>query len=310
MKKKSEMLREQLKENKPLFIPGAFNGMSARILEKVGFDAVYMTGYGTSLNLLGMPDAGYATMTEMVMNAKYMNNSISAPLISDADTGYGNALNVRRTITEFIQAGVAGVHIEDQIMPKRCGHVAGRQLVPIEEAVSKYKAANDARNELDPDFLLIARTDARGAYNGGIDEAIRRGNAYAEAGADVIFIEGPTSEDEVKTFCKKIDKPILYNSAGVSPRISLQRLGEIGVSMVILPGATMRVAAEAMFDFATKLKQEGVLVEKEWKEGFESNHPIGDFHDFAGFSEVKKLEEQYLTESELDKYKNSIGFQP
>lgn len=308
--KKSKVLRQLLEKNAPLFIPGAYNAMSAKILEEAGYDSVYMSGYGTSLNLLGMPDAGLATMSEMVLNAKYMSNSVSVPLIADADNGHGNAINVRRTIAEFIQAGVTGVHIEDQSLPKRCGHVAGRELVPIEEAISKYKAANDIRNELDPDFLLIARTDAVGAHNGGVEEAIKRGNAYAEAGADIIFVEGVTTEEELIKFSKEIKKPLLYNYTGISPRLTLERLGEIGVAIVIVPGALMRVGAQAMYDFAVKLKEEGLLVERDWQEDFEKNHPLGNFHEFAGFPEIKKTEEKYLSDKELSKYDDSKGYQP
>ena len=141
-----------------------------------------MTGYGTSLSLLGMPDAGLATMTEMHLNARNISNAVDIPLIADSDNGYGNAINVIRTVREYIQTGTAAIHLEDQIIPKRCGHVAGRLVIPIEEAVGKYKAASDARNELDPDFMIVARTDARGAHGGTLDDAILRANAYLEAG--------------------------------------------------------------------------------------------------------------------------------
>src|SRR6266478_2169628 len=181
----TSQLRQLLKSGKPLFVPGCYNALSARILADVGFPAVYMTGYGTSLSLLGMPDAGLATMTEM------------------------------RTVREYIGTGVAGIHIEDQVIPKRCGHVAGRRVIPIDEAVGKYRAADAVRRELDPDFVLIARTDARGA---SLDEAIRRANAYLAAGADLAFVEGPTSVDEVRRVCREVKGPVFYNQTGVSPR--------------------------------------------------------------------------------------------
>src|SRR5256884_7434871 len=186
-------LRQLLKSGNTLFVPGCYNALSARILADVGFPAVYMTGYGTSLSLLGMPDAGLATMTEMHLNARYIANAVPVPVIADADNGYGNAINVMRTVREYIGTGVAGIHIEDQVIPKRCGHVAGRRVIPIDEAVGKYRAADAVRRELDPDFVLIARTDARGAHGGSLDEAIGRANAYLEAGADLAFVEGPTS---------------------------------------------------------------------------------------------------------------------
>ena len=194
-------LRELLGTGKTLFVPGCYNALSGKILETVGFPAVYMTGYGTSVSLLGLPDAGLATMTEMHLNARYIANAVSVPVIADSDNGYGNAIGVIRTVREYIQTGVAGIHLEDQAIPKRCGHVAGRRVIPIAEAVGKYRAADAVRRELDPDFVLIARTDARGAHGGCLDVAIRRAKAYLEAGADLAFVEGPTSVDEVRLIC-------------------------------------------------------------------------------------------------------------
>src|SRR5678816_2858786 len=217
-------LRELLRSGRSLLVPGCYNALSARILAEVGFPAVYMTGYGTSLSLLGMPDAGLATMTEMHLNARYIAGAVSVPVIADADNGYGNAINVIRTVREYVGTGVAGIHIEDQAIPKRCGHVAGRQVIPIEEAAGKYRAAAQARDEADPDFILIARTDARGAHGGSLDEAIRRANAYLEAGADMAFVEGPTSVDEVRRICREVKGPIFYNQTGVSPRFTLDEM--------------------------------------------------------------------------------------
>src|SRR6266540_1116896 len=154
----TSQLRQLLKSGRTLFVPGCYNALSARILADVGFPAIYMTGYGTSLALLGMPDAGLATMTEMHLNARYIANAVALPVIADADNGYGNAVNAIRTVREYIQTGVAGIHIEDQVIPKRCGHVAGRRVIPLEEAVGKYRAAVEARRDLDPDFVIIART--------------------------------------------------------------------------------------------------------------------------------------------------------
>ena len=308
--RKSDMLRGLLLQRKPLLLPGAYNAMVARILEMAGFEAVYMTGYGTSATLLGMPDAGLITMNEMVMNAKYINDAIKLPVVADCDTGFGNAINTRRSVAEFIRAGIAGIHIEDQVMPKRCGHVAGKTLVSLEEAVGKIRIADDTRAELDPSFMLIARTDARSVNTGGVDEAIRRGRAYVKAGADADFVEAPQTEDEIKRFCQEIDAPIFYNCGGDSPRLSLERLGELGVSMVITPGATMRVTAAAVYDFAVGLKNDGLLFEDAWRERFESSHPLGKFHDFAGFPEIRKLEEKYLPEEDIAKYNGALGFQP
>src|SRR2546423_5855946 len=173
----------QLLKSTPLVVPGCYDAMSAKVLEQAGFPAVYMTGYGTSRALLGMPDAGFATRTEMHLNARYIANAVAAPVIADADNGYGNAINVMRTVREYIQTGVAGIHIEDQVIPKRCGHVAGRRVIALEEAVGKYRAADAVRRELDPDFVLLARTDAPGATRGSLPQASRPATPYLSAGA-------------------------------------------------------------------------------------------------------------------------------
>src|SRR5213596_1635653 len=238
-------LRQLLKSGQTLFVPGCYNALSARILADVGFPAVYMTGYGTSLSLLGMPDTGLATMTEMHLNARYIANAVAVPVIADADNGYGNAINVMRTVREYIGTGVAGIHIEDQVIPKRCGHVAGRRVIPLEEAVGKYRAADAVRRELDPDFVLIARTDARGASGGSLDEAIRRANAFLAAGADLAFVEGPTSVDEVRHICKEVKGPVFYNMTGVSPRFTLEEMRALGISVCISPNAMLRAALAA-----------------------------------------------------------------
>ena len=307
--KQSKRLRELMEAKKTLIVPGCFNAMSAKILEKAGFSAIYMTGYGTSLSLLGMPDAGLATMSEMHTNARYIANAVDVPLIADSDNGYGNAINVIRTVREYIQTGAAGIHIEDQIIPKRCGHVAGRQVIPLREAVGKFRAASDVRNELDPDFVLIARTDARGAYEGNLDIAIERANAFLEAGADVAFVEGPTDKDEISRICREVEGPIFYNQTGISPRLNEDEMNALGIAITILPGATMRVALRAMYDFAVKIRDEGVMAEADFFSDFQ-DHPVGDFHTFAGFNQIKDWEEAYLSEDDLEKYTSSIGHQP
>ena len=302
-------LRQLLSSGKPLLVPGCYDALSARILETAGFPLLYMTGYGTSLALLGLPDAGLATMTEMHLNARYIAGAVRAPVIADADNGYGNAINVMRTVREYIGTGVAGIHIEDQAIPKRCGHVAGRRVIPMEEAVGKYRAADAVRRELDPDFVLIARTDARGAHGGSLDEAIRRANAYLAAGADMAFVEGPTSVDEVRRVCREVKGPIFYNQTGVSPRFSLPQMQELGIRVTILPGATFRATIEAVYDLAVALRDEGPLAEERFAERFKG-HPLGDLHTFAGFDRIREWEAQYLPPEELDKYADSVGHQP
>ena len=307
--KMTQRLRGLLKAGKTLFIPGCYNAMSARVLDQVGFPAIYMTGYGTSLSLLGLPDAGLATMTEMQLNARYIANAVSVPVIADADNGYGNAINVMRCVREYIQTGVAGIHIEDQVAPKRCGHVAGREVIPIAEAVGKYRAADAARREIDPDFVIIARSDARGAHGGSISEAIDRVNAYLEAGADMAFVEGPTSLAEVERMCREVRGPVFYNMTGVSPRMSLERMQELGIAITITAGTTMRATLQAVYDIAVKLRDEGPMAEAAFAEAFKK-HPLGDLHTFAGFNEIREWENAFLPADQLDKYSDSVGHQP
>jgi 2-methylisocitrate lyase-like PEP mutase family enzyme len=307
--KKTTRLRERLKTGETLFVPGCYNALSARILDKVGFDAIYMTGYGTSLSLLGMPDCGLATMTEMHLNARYIVNAADAPVIADSDNGYGNAINVIRTVREYIQTGVAAIHIEDQIIPKRCGHVAGRMVIPMEEACGKYRAADYARKELDPDFLLIARTDARGAHGGTLDDAIARANAYLDAGADMAFVEGPVDVAEVKRICAEVKGPILYNQTGISPRFTQRELQELGIAITIAPGALLRTTMQACYDLAMAMREDGPDAEKNFAKQFQE-HPIGDFHTFAGFDQIMEWEREFLGEAELAKYADSVGHQP
>jgi len=301
-------LRHLLK-SAPLVVPGCYDALSGKVLERAGFPAVYMTGYGTSLALLGLPDAGLATMSEMHLNARYIANAVAVPVIADADNGYGNAINVMRTVREYIQTGVAGIHIEDQAIPKRCGHVAGRRVIPIEEAVGKYRAAAAVRRDLDPDFVLIARTDARGAHGGSLDEAIRRANAYLEAGADLAFVEGPTSVDEIQRVCQEVRGPVFYNQTGVSPRLTPDQMKELGIAVTILPGATLRVALQAIWDFAAALRAEGPVAEARFAERFK-DHPVGDLHTFAGFDQIRAWEAEYLPPEEQEKYQASVGHQP
>lgn len=302
-------LREYLKSGKTLVVPGCYNAMTAKIFEDVGFPAVYMTGYGTSLALLGMPDAGLATMSEMHLNARYIANAVDVPLIADCDNGYGNAINVIRAVREYIHTGAAAIHIEDQIIPKRCGHVAGRQVIAMDEAVGKYRAAADARDGIDPDFVIIARTDSRGAVGGTLDIAIERANAYLAAGADVAFVEGPTSREEVERVCREVKGPVLYNQTGISPRFTEAEMNDLGIAITILPGACHRVTLKAVYDFAADLKDRGPMVESELFESMKG-HPVGDVHTFAGFNQIKAWEESYLADDELEKYAGTVGHQP
>jgi 2-methylisocitrate lyase-like PEP mutase family enzyme len=309
MKRATTRLRELLARGPTLYAPGCYNAMSARVLEAAGFEAIYMTGYGTSLSLTGLPDVGLTTMSEMVANARYIAQAVRIPLLADADTGFGNAVNVIRTVREYIAAGVAGIHVEDQVSPKRCGHVAGRLVIPIEEAVGKIRAAVDARNDVDPDFVLVARTDARGASGGSLDEAIRRANAFIEAGADLAFVEGPTTAEEVKRIVREVKGPVFYNMTGVSPRFTLEEMRAMKIAMCISPNAMLRSALAAMHDLAAAMKAEGPVAETRFMQGFK-DHPLGDLHTFAGFDQIREWEREYLGEEAMKKYADSVGHVP
>jgi 2-methylisocitrate lyase-like PEP mutase family enzyme len=309
MQRASTRLRGLIQRGPTLYVPGCYNAMSARVLESAGFEAIYMTGYGTSVSLTGLPDVGLTTMTEMVANARYIAAASGLPLIADADTGFGNAINVIRTVREYIGAGVAGLHLEDQVSPKRCGHVAGRLVIPLEEAVGKIRAAVDARNALDPDFVIVARTDARGAHGGSLDEAIRRVNAYLDAGADLGFIEGPTSVAEVQRICREVKGRVFYNMTGVSPRFTMDELRALGIAVCISPNAMLRAALAAMHDLAAQMRAEGPPAETRFMEGFR-RHPLGDLHTFAGFDQIRDWERDYLGEEAMRKYADSVGHMP
>src|SRR5256712_2549790 len=215
-------LRRLVDQKAGVVIPGAYDGVSAKLVERAGFPAVYMTGYGTSASRLGLPDLGFAGLAEMADHARNMAAAVEIPLIADADTGYGNALSVRRTVAAYEAAGVAALHIEDQVAPKRCGHLSGHQIVPLGEFAGKIRAAVEARR--DPDLLIIARTDAISAV--GFDEALRRGEAAARAGADVLFIEAPRTVEQIERVAGAFDTPLLFNytSGGRSTVLPFRRM--------------------------------------------------------------------------------------
>ncbi|MCZ6533965.1 MAG: oxaloacetate decarboxylase [SAR324 cluster bacterium] len=248
-------LRELINREEILVAPGTYDPMMAKIMAHVGFDAIYMTGAGVAHSTLAMPDIGLTTMTEMVERAMRIADACELPVIADADTGYGNAINVMRTVKEYERAGVAAIHIEDQEMPKRCGHFAGKTVIPKEEMMGKLKAALDTRQ--DPDFLIIARTDARTAV--GFEEAIERGQAYAEVGADVIFVESPKSEEELAKIGQAINRPLLANmvETGLTPLLPAAELQKLGYNVVIFPGGLARFLTRQAEDFLNTLKEQG-----------------------------------------------------
>jgi 2-methylisocitrate lyase-like PEP mutase family enzyme len=215
-----------------------------------------------------------------------------------------------RTTQEFIRAGAAGMHIEDQVAPKRCGHVAGKEIIPMEEAVGKYAACAHVRDEMDPDFLLIARTDARGVEGGSVDEVIRRANAYVEVGADMIFPEGLITEEEVARVCGEVNAPIHYNRTGVSPFLGKERLEELGVAIVSNASGALRAAVRGMWDYLEGFAAEDVDYALRFLDEVK-DHPTGNMHEFVGFPEIRKLEETYLPKEDvIARYANSLGYKP
>jgi 2-methylisocitrate lyase-like PEP mutase family enzyme len=268
--------------------PGAFDPLAARLVEEAGFAAVYMTGFGTSAALLGRPDVGLLTMTEMADSAGRIAACVDIPLIADADTGYGNPVNVIRTVGAYEAAGVAGLHIEDQVAPKKCGHMDGKLVIGADEMAQKVKAAVDART--DPDFVIIARTDARAVE--GLDSALDRARRYRDAGADVLFIEALVSEAEIEAAAAAFpDVPLLFNWAegGKTPPVSLGRLTELGYRIVIFPIGTLLAATAAMRRILQEIAAAGTPASL-----LGELPTFGEFTDFIGLPEVRGIEQRYI----------------
>jgi 2,3-dimethylmalate lyase len=253
--KATATLRQLLREPGIIVAPGAYDCYTAKLIEHEGFPAVYMTGAGTALTRLGKPDLGFATLSEMVSNAAAMASTVSIPLIADADTGYGGALNVYRTVQEYEKAGVAALHIEDQIFPKRCGHLDGKQVIPLEEMVIKLRAAVEART--DEDLVLIARTDALAVT--GLDDTLRRCHAYVEAGADVLFVEAVQTYEEITRVVREVKVPLLYNFVehGKSPLLPVSELQRLGFKLVIFPGSIMLAVLPLVRQILGEIKHHG-----------------------------------------------------
>jgi 2-methylisocitrate lyase-like PEP mutase family enzyme len=267
--------------------PGVADAFAARMVAMEGFDAVYMTGFGTSLTRLGMPDIGLLTLTEMVDNAARIVDASGMPLVADADTGYGNAMNVRRTIRDYERAGVAGVHLEDQAWPKRCGHLAGKRVIPTAEMEAKLKAAVDSRR--DDDFVVIARTDAIAVE--GFDAALERGERYRAAGADMLFIEAPTSMAQLEAIAARFaGTPLLYNMAasGKTPDLDNAAMARLGFRLAIFPNWLILAAIPAMRRMLKELKAKGGI--RDIRAEVAS---FKDLTEIAGLPEVQVLEERY-----------------
>jgi methylisocitrate lyase len=247
--------RESLDGDGIVVAPGAYDAASAKLVEQAGAEVVYMSGSSVSTSVHGHPDVGLTTLTEMTDRARRMANAVDVPVFADADTGYGNPINVRRTITEFEAAGVAGVHLEDQVFPKRCGHFEGKDVVPTREMVAKLRAAADARE--DDDFVLIARTDARAIE--GFEAAVDRSRAYVEAGADVVFFEAPESADELAAAAERIDAPMLANmtEGGKTPMLTADELEELGFDIALFPATGFKAVLRTLQDVYAEIVETG-----------------------------------------------------
>ncbi len=254
MKNQRSAFRNLLRTEDMVVLPGAYDVITARLIERAGYQAAYMTGAGTAA-ISGYPDYGLATMSEMVQNASRITGAIGIPLISDADTGYGNELNAIRTVREFERAGVAGIHIEDQVFPKKCGHLDNKELIPFDDYLRKIRAAADAKE--DPDFLIIARTDSRASL--GFEEAVRRGNLALEHGADMVFLEAPQTMEEVVSVPKLVKGPCLLNvvRGGKSPNVTFEQARQAGYKVAIVPGLLMTNVVATCEILLEEMKQLG-----------------------------------------------------
>lgn len=294
--KKTTQLKELLYEKDILVMPGAYDCLSAIMIQNAGFKAAQLSGYGFAACLLGQPDCGLLTFTEVINHTRNIVKAVDIPLMADGDTGYGNAINVIRTVQEFEDAGCAGINLEDQIWPKRCGHMSGKEVIPMDEMVAKIKAAVWARK--DPDFIINARTDARQKY--GPEEVVRRAKAYWEAGADLIFLEAPQSKDELQFYASELVPLGIKISAnmldgGRTPLATFKQLEELGYARCSIP--VMPTYAAAM-----GLKK---ALEKMMADGHNQNLddliiPFSDFNKLIGLPEIRDLEERFLTESEIE----------
>lgn len=274
-------LRQRITHGDILIAPGVFDGLSARLAEDAGFDAVYASG-GAIARSAGLPDLGLVSLTEMLDRISQIVQTVGVPVIADADTGYGNALNVRRTVRLYERAGVAALHLEDQVTPKRCGHYEGQEIVSAEEMAGKVRAAVEARS--DPDLLIIARTDARAAA--GLEEALRRARTYADAGADMLFVEAPRSVDEVRAIAHALPVPLVYNLtySGKSPILPPADLAALGYRLVIFPADLQLGAIRGMQRVLEALRRDGMTPEGE-RASFQERDAVVRLADYLAQSD-------------------------
>ena len=291
--KRSTLLKNMIAERKALVCPGAHDVISAKLIERAGFKACQVSGFGLSASYLGLPDMAFLSFSEALNFSKNIIDAVEIPVMVDADTGFGNAINAMRVTEEFIKIGAAGMNIEDQVFPKRCGHLEGKQIIPMEEMVLKIKACIEVKKKLDPDFVINARTDAIAVS--GVDEAIRRGNAYADAGADLIFIEAPRTKEDIKRLTREIQAPISINlfdavSGGKTPLISIDELREMGVARISIPVGPLFAAIRGMINYLDVIK-DGIAEGRD-----DLVVPFAEFKELIGFNKYRDLEKKYLPE--------------
>jgi methylisocitrate lyase len=283
---KAHLIRQALSQSGQLVMPGVYDALSAKIAARSGFEVIFITGYSLSATLLGEPDFGLLTQTEVIAAAQRICSVVETPVIVDADTGYGNAINVIRTVRELMSAGAAGMFLEDQVWPKRCGHMQGKQVIPLEEQVKKLKAAIEAKQNRD--FFIVARTDSRQSL--GLDAAVERGIAFKEAGADAVFIEAPESKEEMREISKQVPGPLVANmlERGVTPLMGPKELKELGFDLIVWPLAPLYSAAKSLTEVYTTLRRDGSTLAI-----LDRLMPFDDFNRVVGLDEKYALDAKY-----------------
>ncbi len=284
----AELIRRALATHGQLIMPGVYDALSAKIAARAGFEVTFITGYSLSATLLGEPDFGLLTQTEVVSAAQRICSVIDIPVIVDADTGYGNAINVIRTVQDLIRAGAGGMFLEDQVWPKRCGHMRGKQVIPLEEQLNKLRAAVEAKGQ--NDFFIVARTDSRQAL--GLDEAIKRGIAFKNTGADAVFIEAPESKEEMREIARHVKGHLVANmlERGVTPLMAPKELKELGFDLVVWPLAPLYAVAKSLTDVYTTLRKEGSTLSI-----LDRLMPFDEFNGIVGLNEKYLLDAKFKT---------------
>ncbi|MGH7234998.1 MAG: isocitrate lyase/PEP mutase family protein [Nitrospiraceae bacterium] len=287
----STRIHALLEKERTLIFPGVYDALGAKLVEQAGFPLTFISGYSVAAAQLGMPDFGYLTQTEMVAVAKRVCGSVRIPIIIDADTGYGNALNVIRTVNELIDAGAAGMFLEDQVWPKRCGHMKGKRVIPVDEQAQKIRAAVDARRGRD--FFIVARTDARQVN--GLQDAIHRCRRYKEAGADALFVEAPSNAEELGTIARELPPPLVANmlEGGVTPLLTKEELEKLGFHLVVCPLTALYASAKAMQEMFSLLQTAGTT-----RAALDRLISFQQFHDIIGLPAYYALDERYRSPEE------------